>query len=294
MSFVYVEKRRRITGEHPFTETSVYSDTKITLTGAVSGNWCEKQAKFIQQYGMSKSIIIGPQCCISFAGNNLILANQLIKEIYTRGDAELADIVAMAYSIHSKADQDDIEFIICFADEDDTTHIACIKEGKVQEDCQHAWIGSYAAFRKLEELYFAAVENAKKNHLPVESIRRDLYFTDAIHSCGDDSVGGFTIPVSYIEREHQFVYSERLYSRIERPITLQAGECLPIVDTIERGGFTIHSLKSPTDAYLQIEQINRTIMYTNHIRLTESDLQNERYRFMMLPILCDSSTGRIV
>lgn len=293
MSFVFAEKRQHNFDDISFMETCVYSDTKITFTGAASGNWCEKQAKLIEQYGMAKSIILSPECCISFAGNKVALANKLIADIYKKQKVEIPEIISMAYNIHVEADPDDIEFIICCADMDNITHITCIKERSVQYDCQHAWIGSSAAFGKLEELFFRGRENAKRIGQPEESVSRTSFFTEAIHSCGDDSVGGFTILVSYREKEQQFVYPERVYSVVERQQSIKSGDLLTIVDNAERGGFTIHSLESTTDAVLEIEQINRTIMYTRRYRF-EEDVQSKRYQYLMLPILGETSTGLIV
>lgn len=293
MSFVFAEKRQHNLEAISFMETCVYSDTKITFTGAASGNWCEKQAKLIEQYGMAKSIILSPECCISFAGNKVALANKLIADIYKQQKIEIPEIISMAFNIHTEADPDDIEFIICCADVDNATHITCIKGGSIHYDCQHAWIGSSAAFIKLEELFFMGKESAKSFGQSEESVSRTSFFTEAIHSCGDDTVGGFTILVSYREDEQRFVYPERVYSVVERQQSIKSGELLTIVDNAERGGFTIHSLESHSDAILELEQINRTIMYTRQYRF-EKDVQNERYRYMMLPILVETSTGLIV
>lgn len=77
MSFVYAEKIKYTLEDKQIQGIKIYSDTKVSIEGAVKTNWSEQQRKAIEKYGMCKSIIIDPKCCISFAGNNIFLLQKL-------------------------------------------------------------------------------------------------------------------------------------------------------------------------------------------------------------------------
>lgn len=90
MSFVYAEKIKNTIEDEQIQGIKIYSDTKVSIEGAVKTNWSEQQRKAIEKYGMCKSIIIDPKCCISFAGNNIyrisfqsrLFINQLNGRLY--------------------------------------------------------------------------------------------------------------------------------------------------------------------------------------------------------------------
>ena len=86
MSVVYAEKNA-IDKEDAEYSVSIFSDTKTTLTGAVLANWSERQRKSIEEYGFLKSIIIGPTCCVSFAGNDTSYAQKLLKWVFEKKDS---------------------------------------------------------------------------------------------------------------------------------------------------------------------------------------------------------------
>ena len=74
---------------------------------------------------MVKSIIIAPKCCISFAGNNIAHAHKLLSILYNQQFTK-EYLLDLALEIHCAAPDDDIEFIICLADEDNETELICI------------------------------------------------------------------------------------------------------------------------------------------------------------------------
>lgn len=123
MSFIYAKKyHEEINGEF-FCRTNIFSDTKISLEGTSNCNWGTKTRKVLEKYGLIKSIIISPKCCISFAGNNIAHAHTLLSKLYDMEYFEEDKLVQTALDIHRKAPKGEIEFIICLADEKNSTEI---------------------------------------------------------------------------------------------------------------------------------------------------------------------------
>ncbi|MBQ8920944.1 MAG: hypothetical protein IJ060_02135 [Oscillospiraceae bacterium] len=131
MSFVYAEKIF-MNQEKTAQKVNIFSETKTTLIGAVNEIWSEKEITVIRKYGFIKSVIIGPTCCISFAGNNTIYAQKLLKWIFDKSIVSDEELLAEAFRLHKNAPKDDIEFIICSADSGQPI-ISCIKNGKLIE-----------------------------------------------------------------------------------------------------------------------------------------------------------------
>ena len=128
MSFVYAEKIKYAIENEQIQGIKIYSDTKVSLKGAVKTNWSEQQKKAIEKYGMCKSIIINSRCCISFAGNNIFLLQTLFDQLIKWGKFEINQLIEYAYKIHLSEHKDDIEFIICYVDDNNDKRIVCIKE----------------------------------------------------------------------------------------------------------------------------------------------------------------------
>lgn len=281
MSFVYAIKQ----GEF----TSILSDTKVTFNETGSLMWETETYNTITSYGLIKSVVIGNKCCIAFAGNNIALAHSLFATIYDQGEVSEEEIIDYALNIHRSANQDEIEFIICTADENDVTHIACIKNGELTRDNIVAWIGSPLAFRKFQELRVARSEKQGSSHIDVETL-----FDNALSSCKDDTVGGFPITIIYSPNEHGFFYTEKLYTVVERKQTVAGGECVKLSGTAEEGAYTACQHWSNKDVIIDVLQADLTILYTKKYRLTERDANNEETTHFLLPISCRTSTGQIL
>lgn len=58
MSFVYAEKIKYTLEDKQIQGIKIYSDTKVSIEGAVKTNWSEQQRKAIEKYGMCKSMQI--------------------------------------------------------------------------------------------------------------------------------------------------------------------------------------------------------------------------------------------
>lgn len=134
MSFIYAEKNYIQHLDQRFPVTHIYSDTRLVIDEASSLNWNPSTLSAIKKYGIIKSIILGPRCCISFAGNNIAYAHQLLEQLHTWQSFTGKQLIDFAYQIHKSAPVDDIEFIICLADENDETHITCIKNNTIEAE----------------------------------------------------------------------------------------------------------------------------------------------------------------
>lgn len=285
MSFVYAVKESVKYDSCMREVTCIYSDTKISLDGTCKANWGDQTRKMIEHYGLIKSIIVGPRCCISFAGNNIAYAHRLLYELFETKQFEEDKLIDLAWEIHSSAAKNEIEFIICLADETDKTEIVCIKNQMIQRDCSSAWIGSEDAFRHLQKYRMADVSHLK------EYLKA---FDYAMRCCKDDSVGGFCISVIFSNSSHQFEYQERLELAVEREQKVLPGMPIKLGGSAEEGASTIHYYPSDLGLEIQIEQINITIIHTSKYRLDSMDCDNPNTRYFMLPIKVRSDSREVL
>ncbi|MBQ5330573.1 MAG: hypothetical protein J6F31_04905 [Oscillospiraceae bacterium] len=276
VSFVYAEKNYLFDGSGK-QSINILSDTKTTLIGAVLSNWTEKEINTIKNYGFLKSIIIGPKCCISFAGNNTIFAQKLLSWIFDKKIVSEGELIEKAYEIHSEAEKDDIEFIICSSDSEKPI-ITCIKEGTINNDVSSTWIGSRSAFNTLQKLRTSSYTDIR-------------LFKKAIDECGDDSVGGFVINCIY--NGEKFIYPERLETCVSRNQTVKPGESFKLYDTAENGGYTAYFRESNCDVIIDFEQIDISVIYTARLRY-EEDKNMEFKKHLMLPFVFCTSTNKLI
>lgn len=281
MSFVYAEKSQFTYENEIINSTKIYSETKTTLIGAYKSNWSPKTISAINKYGFIKCINVSPKFSVSFAGNNTALAHKLLEWIYSKQKCMEEQVIDKAFELHSSADKNDIEFILCYADDNNQTHIVCIKEGELYMDQPSAWIGSYKAFRKMQEL--------RKS--PDTSIE---LFQQAVEECKDDSVGGFIICNSYFEREQRFLFPERFETYTGRTQTLQSGDNIIFSSDAETGDYTIHFHESQNEVIIDFYQNNRSILYTNRYRYNQSDVDNTNTNRFLLPIIVETSTMKVL
>ena len=280
MSFIYAEKNPNSEADDAKQTVKIYSDTKTTLTGAVLANWNQREREAIRIYGFLKSVIIGPTCCISFAGNNTIYAQKHLKWIFEKRIVSDDEMVEEAMRLHKNANKDDIEFIICSSNSGQPV-ITCIKNGVVERDVSSAWIGSPYAFQKLQELRLQDQQLSSYTSI-------DL-FSRAIEECGDDSVGGFVIESLYNGKE--FVYPYRLESSVSKPQIVRPGESICLFDIAENGGYTAQFRESRQDVIIDFVQIDVSVIYTAKYRYKD-DIEDEFKKHLMLPFEFCTSTGR--
>lgn len=284
MSFVYAVKSPIEFDGQTHQLAHIYSDTKISLFGAIKANWGDMTRRSVERYGLIKSIIISPTCCISFAGNNIALAHQLLETLHELKKFSEEELLHHAFKIHSEHDPDDVEFIICLANEDGETEIICIKEGNIERNCLIAWIGSYDAFKALQKYRF---DN------PALSNSYFYAFTHALRHCGDETVGGFPIHVRFDEYTKEFEYAEGLVSVAERTQELLSGMQIKLGGTAAEGAYTAHYIASNEDVIIEFDQAHVTLLYTRKYRLQDEDTSNPHTKHFLLPIVVESDSGKV-
>ena len=284
MSFVYAIKYARKCEGHTHKCTHIYSDTKLTLDGTSKLNWGKNTRRAIERYGLIKSVIINPKCCISFAGNNIALAHQLFENLCEMKEFSEEDLLHQALKIHADHPPDKIEFIICLADENDETEIICIKEHTMQRNCSRAWIGSQDAFWTLRKY------QSEKPELSDQYLTAFMY---AMQHCGDETVGGFPIYVGFDTEEKEFVYQERLETVAERAQEVLPGMQIKLGGSAEEGAYTAHYRASKEDVVIDIEQAHITIFYTKKYRLHNKDVSNPYTKHFLLPIVVETDSGKV-
>lgn len=285
MSFVYARKYTKEYGGCVYRFTDIYSDTKILLEGTSRLNWGNITRKLIEKYGLIKTVIVSPKCCISFAGNNISHAHDLLCKIYEIKQCSEDELLNLALTIHQQAPENEIEFIICLADETNETEIICIKNGEMRRNCVTAWIGSYAAFSNIQKYRFKN-DGFSDNYLAA--------FKYAVQHCGDDSVGGFEISVGFSNLTKQFMYKFRMESVVEREQILKSGMQVKIGGNAEEGAYTIYYHESNEDVVINIEQANITLMYTKKYRLQDEDVSNPNTMHFLLPLIIETDSKKVI
>lgn len=279
MSFVYAEKTNiNIDGE-VIPITAIYGDTKITLDerAANKSNWGENTLKLIQQHGLLKTMIIEPRCCICFAGNEIMYAHKLLEFVFGKKRFTEEELWDKAFEIHQSAPQDAIEFILCTVDDQEESHIVCIKNGEIYRDCKRAWIGSPSVYQTLINRCDPGA-SLKEQGI---SINR---FQEAIANSGDNSVGGFCSSIRYDRWMKSFVYAYRLELHVERDQIVHPGDAIILYHPAEAGGFAFEIPESNQEFRLNFFQSNCSLIYTNKYRL-DDNISNEHIKHFMLPIL---------
>lgn len=285
MSFVFAVKHTHEFDGCKKKLTYICSDTKVSLDGTSKETWGDKTWTLVNKYGLIKSVIVGSKCCVSFAGNNIAHANKLLSQLYDKGMFSEDELLELALNIHRNAPVDDIEFIFAIADEEDETELVCIKDGEMRRNCISAWIGSQRAFSCMQEYRLGKPENSK------------LYataFNHAMHCCGDDSVGGFSISVKYDSSEKQFMYPDRLEIEVVRAQEVMSGMQVNLTGSAEEGACTLYYHPSSEDVAIEIGQANLMILYTKKCRLESKDSFNPHTQHYLLPILIRTDTQTII
>ena len=257
MSFVFAEKNHFLDGDQTIRTMSIFSDTKITFSEKF-GNWSEITRKYIERYGMVKSLILSPTCCISFAGNNIFYVTKLLDHFANQGSFSEEYLCEKAFEIHCNALPNDIEFIICYIVNEEH-HIVCIKNGKMECDCANAWIGSPDTFYELQRCRSEKMENNAAN-LHVTSA---ALFREAIRLTKDDSVGkDIFIHTLASSLTNEFVYAYRLESFSEAQRLIPPGTNIPIIGTVAEGAFSVEYEETAENVIINVLQADISILYT--------------------------------
>lgn len=279
MSFIYAEKSKIENYGETINLTQIYSDTKTKLIGAYKKNWSKEARVMINKYGFAKTINVCPNFSVSFAGNDTGYAHVFLEWLYSVPNFTEEEAINKAFTIHNSTNKNDIEFILCYADDKNETHIACIKERNIHRDCSSAWIGSYSAFCTLQKLRTGPVTTFD-------------HFRTAAEECKDDSVGGFIICDIYNESEARFMFNERLEASADRIQIVPPNGIIEFSRLSETGDCTMHYISDFNDVIIEFLQNKTTIVYSNRYRYTEEDKNNPHTNRFLLPMIFDSTTGK--
>lgn len=274
MSFVYATKTKTTYNNTIIERMCILSDMRITECNPAC--WGKETAALIEKHGIHKSVLVAPNCCVSFAGNNILHANRLIAEVSEWGQCEFDQIVQKALEIHCEAKINEIEFILCYV-EGGENRIVCIKDKKAEE-CECAWIGSQYAFRRLQELRHMNEE--KKSGKSLFSL-----FCDAVDTCGDSAVGGYCTYLTSID--DKFQYPEITISGRQ---TVRPQQNLDFYGSIPEGRSNIHFGFLDNDLLIRFTPGNISILYTNKYRYDQegADIVNTKYLKCPLVLHSDS------
>lgn len=285
MSFIYAEKTVIKLGDQEYPSLHVMGDTKFTPVPQTPGilNWGEKTFSYVSRYGLVKSMIVRPKCCISFAGNNIAHAHDLLSFLHEHSSLSEEQLLMKAFEIHLAAPKDAIEFLICTVDECEAGHITCIKDREVKENCPQAWIGSAKTYEALQARRNFSIPKAEQAFSTAD-------FQKAIEHGKDDSVGGFITNIYYDSCAGCFSYSGGMESSVEIKQTIQPGEIVRLYDDAANGGYTVYYYDDPSEYVLSLDQGDLAIVYTNRVKYIEENSINEHTRYFMTPILMRTST----
>ena len=272
MSFVYAQKIGQ--------SIAIFADTKITFYTNAPHFFGAETEKRVRQVGMIKNIIVSKNFCICFAANNILYANELLQQI---NSVSLEQILQLALNINRKDLANGAEFIVCYSDKA-TQLIYQIKDGTCKE-VPLTWIGSYQAFNYFQGVRHGAYkQNIESNipysyevhtgtgaFIPEDSIYENLFnnFYKTIFDCGDDSVGGFVVPILFDPKTNQFWYKGYCRSFSKMKVTSR-GLSMPMYQGSADGAYSILFYQSPQNVGVYILQNHLGIIY-NHYRPNPDD-----------------------
>lgn len=284
MSFVYAQKIGH--------SIAILADTKITFDINAPRYFDAETEKQLRQFGIIKNIIVSKNFCICFAGNNIVYANELLQQI---NSVTLEQILQFALDINLRDPDNGTEFIICYANKA-TQLIFQIKDGTCEE-VPLAWIGSFQAFKYFQGVRYGAYKQQITSNIPYsceiqfdtapffpeDSIYQDLlkYFYKTIFDCGDDSVGGFVIPILFDPKTNQFWYKGYCRSFSKMQVTSK-GLSIPMYQGSSTGAYSILFYQSPQIVGIYIPENYQGIIF-NHYRPNPNDYQNSQTSNFLTP-----------
>lgn len=256
MSFCYA----RIEGNELFIAADMkFTTDNIDMTRRHFGDIADNMKK----YGIIKNIIINDNICIAFAGNNILLANELLSKIdWNSSDMDL--IISEANVIHQNAtDTNDIEFIIAYAD-CNIKKLIQIKGGMTKE-LDECYIGSKEVY---EAMINKPVEDISEDESEIEEdlllrIKLEDRFKEVLKENVDDTVGEDSVFVRYCKKENKFKYNERYETNTGlKPQTVPLGEAICFDVSAADGGCTTTFYGDEKNAiHKYFKQIDKNICY---------------------------------
>lgn len=278
MSFIYAKKVND--------SIALFADTKISFDlRHHNALFSEITKRNVQRFGLIKNVIVSKNLCVSFAGN-IIGFNELLSKI---NKVTLQKLLEIAVEIHQKSMDDGVDFIICYADTMGQK-IYQIKNNKC-ECVEVAWIGSYDAFcyfqgeligahnkKNISDPFEAEVSSIMINE---ECDRLFRAFWDTIEYSGDNSVGGFVIPICFDMDSCSFNYHG--YIKSFEIMEIDSGyPKLPPWQGSERGAYSIAFFYSDSRVAFYLPQGNLGVIYNYH-RDNRQEYEDKLTSYLLLP-----------
>ena len=288
MSFVYAQLTQYYDDGIARERISVYSDTRIILPNTSGLLMNDLTQRATRAFGVCKIHIHDGKYCVSFVGNDISKAHKLLQWL-VEGNCESFDsLVQTAFKIHcSAANKDDVEFILCAAQNDDgVPEIAYVKEGALARGVENAWIGSYEAFRQLQK---ALLE--RKGSGAQASVSLDQMYK-AIYSCDDETVGDLIICANTYGGKFEYGYC--YFTAVYREQSVPPGGKLRLFQSADEGGFAVEIREIDGDPFLTFPQIGRSLLYTARIHYQGEPSVAPPMNLIRLPILMEAETGIVL
>ncbi len=285
MSFIYAQKIGN--------SIAIFADTKITFdTPESTILFGPETQQRVCQFGMIKNIITSKNYCVCFAGNNIIYANELLQKI---NHITLTQLLNFALEINRRDSDNGAEFLICYAD-GSTQLIFQVKDRECTE-VPSAWLGSYTAFNYFQGVRHGVYKGNVESNFPdsyetyfctapfisEDEVYQKLFhaFHKTIFDCGDDSVGGFVIPVLFDPKTNQFWYKGycRSYARMKKN---SKGLSMPMYQGPSSGSYSVLFYQSPACVGIYIPENSCGIIY-NHYRVDPNDYEISQTSSFLTP-----------
>lgn len=148
------------------------------------------EAKRESIYGVLKTIILFPRCCLSFAGKPYY-AEKMVKEIYKHNNVSLEYLLDKLLK-YNKGAENEVVFILSTINNNNKTEIIKISNYQIERDLKSAWIGDIDAFNDFQKNFFELKNSGKSEHESLTSAFAKVIENPNIPTVGDFQVTTIT------------------------------------------------------------------------------------------------------
>lgn len=273
---------------------SIMSDTKIGIKNDLPKLWnSESEKRLVTQMGLMKSIVVLPNIVIAYAGNNINKAAELLRNVKNSSDT-MEEIISAASKIHITSDEDAIEFIIAYCDEN-TRELISVKNQQVFRNCKVAWLGSWEAYNEFKRLESLISEDDVKGKKSItlteigEFLEEDLdeelvraykieeCFSEVVNSGIDPTVGGMAVRIRAMEGENTFQYMSGMNAIASNwPQIVKPGESIIFYQGADKGSYCCNVYQSSRNFCCYVYEANCGIVYTDDV-IYSKDLEGMKF-----------------
>lgn len=266
---------------------SIMSDTKIGIKDDLPKLWnSESEKRLVTQMGLMKSIIVLPNIVIAYAGNNINKAAELLRNVKNSSD-NLEEIISAAFKIHTTSEEDAIEFIIAYCDEN-TRELISVKNQQVFRNCKVAWLGSWEAYNEFKRLESLISEDDVKGKKSItctdngEFLEEDLAeelvrdykieecFSEVVNSGIDPTVGGMAVRIRAMEGENTFQYMAGMNAIASNwPQIVKLGENIIFYQGADKGSYCCNVYQSSRNFCCYVYEADCGIVYTDEVSYSD-------------------------